>query len=826
MVNRRRLLQCIRERSNANRKNSPCVMTGVPPHHRNGGMVSVATDALRKAPLLFASVAGGGGILLADHGQLAAATVGSALLGGIFFPLRKRWRGLAVVLAGCGVATGLFAWRHHARLAQIRSFPLAGSLAEGTEVEVEGRGWIAALPESGERSVLTTLHLEHLRIAGRDLPCDHRMPCWIRKPSAGLDYGRELRFSGRIRPLEGPVVPGAFDARDYYFRQSGSLGRLEIRDGDDLEILPRRSGSRLVGAAFLLRRRLEEALMLGISPSQEPYARLVAAMALGAREQSPEELEEYFRISGTMHLFAVSGLNVAIVAGMLTWIAAALGVSKSRAVAVIIPVVLFYAMLTGFSPSAVRAALMASVFLAGYAIRERPRLLNSLGFAALALLAWDSQPLFLPGFQLSFAVLFFIAVMAPWLGTWIARPFLADPFIPPPLIRPARRLADRLSRGIAALIAVSLASWLGSAGLLAWHFESIAPVGIAANLVMVPLASLIMGLAAAALAAYGMQLTWITLLANRLNVAAAFGLTALAQGFSSMPGATIHTGRDPSPRQDSETLRLDVVGDRGESAVLLEIPSQGRRPIRWMIDTGGHHIYPGRVLPLMRHRAVNRIDTLVLTHGDEGHLGAAPLMLSQFRPSLLLESSVENRSPSHQEILDTAARLGIRRMELDKGDRLQLGKTFVQVLHPSRFRPGRLADDRALVLKISHDGLRVLLTSDSGFETERLLIETGADLRSDLWLRGQNRDGPSGLQAFVEAVQPRAVISTHAEFPASERIPEPLRRLLSERGIPLFEIEKSGSVSAELSSRGIRVIPFSDPGRTVVFPRDPKTGNP
>jgi competence protein ComEC len=802
-------------------------MSGVSFQSRgNGRVLSCAIASARKAPLLIGAVAGGIGIVLADRGLLPLALPVAAAMGGLFFPLRTRWRGLAVLLAGSGVALGLLAVRHHTRLARIHSFPLASSLSAGNEIQIEGRGWIATLPEAGDRSVLTTVHLEHLRLGGIDLPCDHRVPCWIQKQAAELDYGTGIRFSGRILPLEGPVVPGGFDARAYYFRQSGSLGRLEIRDGDDLEILPERNGFRLVGAAFELRRRLEGALLMGVPPSQEPYARLVAAMALGAREQSPEELEESFRISGTMHLFAVSGLNVAIVAGMLTWIAAVAGIPKSRAVAVIIPVVLFYAVLTGFSPSAVRAALMASVFLAGYAIREKPRLLNSLGFAALVLLAWDSQPLFLPGFQLSFAVLLFIAVMAPWLATRIAGPFLADPFIPQSLIRPARRFVDRMSRSAAALIAVSLASWLGSVGLLAWHFESVSLIGLVANLVMVPVASLIMGLAAASLAAYGVHLTWITLLANRLNVAAAFGLASLAQGFASIPGATIHTGRDPRPRPDRETLRLDVVGERGDGAVLLEIPSQGPRPIRWMIDSGGDRTYSSRVLPLMRKRGVNRIDTLVLTHGDEGHLGAAPLVLNQFRPLLLLESSVENRSPSHPEIVETAARLGIRRMEVDKGYRLHLGNTLVQVLHPSSLRPGRLADDRALVLKISHGGQQVLLTSDSGFETERFLLETGVDLRSDLWLRGQHRDGPAGLQAFVEAVRPRIVISTHSEFPASERIPETLRRFLSERGIPLFELEASGTVSAELSAEGIRVVPFSDPGKALVIPGERAIGKP
>ena len=776
------------------------------------------TDAARKAPLLVAAIAGGAGIVLVDRGQFFATILVVAWMAGTCLSLWLRRKGVALLLCGAWVAVALFALRHHVRIGQIRSFPLATSLVEGNAVEIEGLGWIADLPEVGDRSILTTVHLETIRIGGIDLPCNHRVPCWIQKHPDGFGYGVEIRFSGRILPLEGPVVPGGFDARAYYFRQSGSLGKLEIRDGDTLEILPRRKGSRLVAAAYRLRGRLEGALLLGVPASLEPYARLVAAMALGAREQSPEELEEYFRISGTMHLFAVSGLNVAIVAGMLTWIAAAVGVPKSRAVVIIIPVVLFYAVLTGLSPSAVRAALMASVFLAAYAIREKPRLLNSLGFAALVLLAQDSQQLFLPGFQLSFAVLFFIAVMTPWLSQWMAGPFLADPFLPQSLIRPTRRMADRLSRSLASLLAVSLASWLGSVGLLAWHFESVSLIGIAANLVMVPLASIIMGIAAVSLASFGLHLTWITLLANQSNAASAFALAALAQAFSSIPGATIHTGHDPSPPRGRETLRLDIVGDRGEGAALLEIPIASGNPIRWMIDTGGDRTYSARILPLMRHRGINHLDTLVLTHGDEGHLGAASLALHQFHPSLLLESSAENRSPFHPEIVEAAHRLGIRRMEVDKGHRIHLGNTLVQVLYPSSLRPGRLADDRALVLKISHGGQNLLLTSDSGFETERYLLETGTDLRSDLWIRGQHRDSPSGLQAFVEAVRPRAVISSHSEFPASERIPDSLRHLLSERGIPLIEVEAAGTVTVECSAEGIRLSPFAGPTQPLLLP--------
>jgi competence protein ComEC len=230
-----------------------------------------------------------------------------------------------------------------------------------------------------------------------------------------------------------------------------------------------------------------------------------------------------------------------------------------------------------------------------------------------------------------------------------------------------------------------------------------------------------------------------------------------------------------------------------------------------MIDSGGDRTYQGRVLPLMRSRGLNRIDALVLTHGDEGHLGAAPATIHQFRPGLLLESAVENRSPTHREILEVAQRFGVTPTTLDRGQRLLVGnQVSITVLHPSSLRPGRLADDRALVLKIDYAGRSLLLTSDSGFETERTLLESGADLRADLWIRGQHADAPSGLTAFVDAIAPKAVISTHADFPENERIPQTLRDHLATRHIPLYDLESAGNVAVEITSdRKLRIAPYA-----------------
>lgn len=775
---------------------------------------------MRRAPLLGAAFAGAFGIAFVDAGRTVAAAGAALLLLACAGLLLRHRRHLAAVVGACSLSLALLAWRQHDRLAEIAAFPLASVLAAGQTAEVEGEGWVSGGVERGARSATAMLRLRSLLVAGRVLPCDHQVPCWVQRPPEGLAYGVRVRFSGRLLPLEGPAVPGGFDARRFHFRHSGSLGKLEIGGADRLEILPGREGSAFVRLARDLRSHFEESLRFGVPASLDPHARLVAAMTLGAREQSPEELEEFFRASGTLHLFAVSGLHVGIVAGILASLAAFLGLPRGWAAALAIPVLVFYAVLTGLSPSAVRAAAMASAFLAGFVLREKPRLLNSLGLAALVLLFADPQQLFLPGFQLSFLVVLAIALLAPRLSEALADPFLSDPFIPRRLVAPLRRQTDRFARGLAALCAVSLASWLGSLGLLAWHFQSVSPVAIVANVVMVPMASAVIGLAAASLAASGLQLAWVAVALNRLHVGGALLLAGSAQFFAGLPGATIHTGAPGARGLPPDAMRAELVGERGEAAALLEFPSAGgTAPVRWMLDAGGSRTYRGRVLPLLRSRGVNRLDALVLTHGDEGHIGAAPTLLNQFRPALLLESTAENRSPAHPEILAAATRLGTARVELDRGQVLRVGaESLVSVFHPSSLAPGRLADDRALVLKVSHAGRTLLFTSDSGFDTEKRLLESGANLRAEVWIRGQHAETPSALPAFVDAIGPRAVVSTHADFPEGERIPTALREHLRRRGVPLLELDRAGSVALEVSGEAIRLVPYTRPEEALVLP--------
>lgn len=779
-------------------------------------------DELRKSPMLLAAISGIAGIVLIDQGRLGWFVALIVLLACLSAILWGKSRGLALVIMGSAMSLTFLGWRQHSRLGEISRFPLSVALSRGISTEIQGEGWVSAPIRSGDaswRSAAVILRLVSISIGGHSFPCNQDFPCRIDNPPPDLAYGSRLKFSAHLDSLESAVVPGAFDAHSFYFRRLGAMGRLTISDAHEREVLPERKGSILISFAIASRASMERALYLGVPTSLQPYASLVAAMVLGARENSPEELQQDFRNSGTMHLFAVSGLHVALVTGILAWILSLLSVPKTKAVLIIVPAVLFYAVLTGLSPSALRAAIMATVFLFGYAIREKPRLLNSLGLAAMLLLAFDPQQIFQPGFQLSFAAVLSIALLTPELTRILSHPFLTDPFLPKSLIGPWRRFADRTAMTLAALLAVSVASWIGSATPLAVHFQSLALVGVLANLIMVPLAGVVMSIAAVSLLASALRLAWIVAISNHVNAVVTLGLATLAHFFANLPGATLYTGVSPSPAAERASFALDVVGERGESAALIDLPTQNRRgSFRMLIDSGGERTYSGRLLPLFRSRRIQQLDALMMTHGDIGHIGAMKSVLGDFRPALILESALENRSPVYSEIVTRAERLGIERRQVKRGDILRFSSGLsMAVLYPDEKKQGRIADDRTLVLKLEHAGWKFLFTSDGGFAMEKDLLESGVNLRADVWLRGQHLENPSGSMEFVQAISPRAVISSHSDFPLSERIPEALRVLLQQKEIPLFETESDGLVQIRVMEDRLIVRAYLRPDETVEF---------
>ncbi len=720
----------------------------------------------------------------------------------------------------------VFACSHKLTVRQIEDFPLAEAVRKAGDsgIEVSGHGWVISKKGPGETASRSAFfHLESILVMGHEVTCNHTVPLWIQgRRNLQIQYGESFRFTGLLHQLEGATSPGGFDSSRFFYRSQGSLARLVIRPGDELASTKTpKKGKWIIHRAIEARSRMEDALLYQLAPGDKSYAQIIQAMTLGSRENSPADIEELFRLSGTMHIFAVSGLHIGIVAGLLLYLLHFTGLSKRYAILLVIPLILFYAVITGLRPSAVRAALMLSIVLFGFILKDKPRILNSLGLAGLIILAFNTHQVFQPGFQLSFAVLIAIALLAGRFRDWFFAPFAIDSFLPRKLASARRRSLDYGMRKLTTGLGISLAAWIGSAALLAWHFQGISLVGVLANLIMIPIAGIMVSIAGASVICFSIKLSGIAALANKLNIGLAIILTAFAQFFANLPMAHIYVNPQPFILGDlagdikSPSLQIDTTGIRGESTSLVTLPNSSH----WMIDSGSESTFRWQMLPILRSRGINHLDGLIISHGDQGHIGAIPTVISRFHPKIIIESPLENRARIYGEILSLIEKKSLRKETLSQGQRMRVDpQTEYRVLFPGpNTKTGSLADDRSLVLKMHHRDWSILFTFDSGFATEKILLEKGIDISADLWIRGQHSGTPSGLDEFVQQVKPLAIISTNASYPVFEKLSDDWEKMISEHGIHLFDLEKCGTVTAKFSNDEMHIVPFRKSEQSAVW---------
>lgn len=773
-------------------------------------ILSQAVRAALRVPLFWLSAGAALGIFAADEGG-PAWWWGVAALAGFF--LRKN-RACWLLSLGILVSAAGFYGMHRRHVARIGSFPLLSSLGNGASLYLSGKGTVVSATEQRTGSAVRVfLELDELTIRERSVPgvAGSRVVATVDHPQANrLKYGSVVNFSGVLSLLKKARAPGAFDPYAYFYRSAGALTQLEIQAGDRCDISEtERGGNPMRRAAFASRQWMEKVLLHGTeSFDRQGYSGVVVAMTLGSLEYSPDDLEEFFRISGTMHIFAVSGLQVAVVAGFLWFLLKWTGLSRPKAAWILMPSILFYAMITGLSPSSYRAAIMLMALLAAFALKQRPSSINALGLAAMVLMAGDTQQLFLPGFQLSFCVVLAIMLLASPFTNWIHRPFRIDDYLPRRRAGLARIIVDQAVRFVAGTAGVSAASWLGSALLMNSHFKGLSPVGLVANIFMVPVASGIVMVAILSIAFYGIRLRFLSWFLNFLNLGLVHALTAMAQFFCSLPLAYLHTGSAPK-QAEKELVSLDVMGIRGDGAILVSSETK-----HWLIDCGSENTFSGQVLPLLRDRGINRIEGLILTHGDSGHAGGAPYLLRHLPPRVFIRSEHPYRARMFGQVEDLLASRKIEQIRVKAGQGIRFNDDVRwKVLYPDdRDPPTNIADDRCLVLQTEAGRWRILMTADSGMLVERILLQQHQNLKADVWIRGQHSENnSSGSVDFLDRVSPRVIISTQSRFPPHERIDSAWIELLEQRGIRLFTLDEAGIVRITVTPSRLGLEPYLRP---------------
>ena len=217
-----------------------------------------------------------------------------------------------------------------------------------------------------------------------------------------MAYGARVRLIAKLRLPRNFRNPGAFDYEGYL--HGLGISTLASVKSEDIEILAGTSGSRL----GFWRSRVRNSILRHIHQSglwSKEDAAIFAAMIVGDDSLLLRDVREEFQQTGVYHLLVVSGMNVALLAFAIFWLARRLRLPQWPASLLTIALSLFYAYIAGMGVPIMRAVLMLSLFLVARLLYRDRSGLNATGFAALVVLTLSPSALFEPGFQLTFLAL-------------------------------------------------------------------------------------------------------------------------------------------------------------------------------------------------------------------------------------------------------------------------------------------------------------------------------------------------------------------------------------------------------------------------------------
>ena len=240
-----------------------------------------------------------------------------------------------------------------------------------------------------------------------------------------------------------------------------------------------------------MNQRFQEFLRAGAPESTEVVG-IYTAMLLGLKSELSPRQKENFRLTGTMHFFAISGLHIGIIATVVGQALLLLRVPPKARPLLGLPLVFLYVEITGSPPSAIRAFLMAAFFWASLTINRQRSPFAALVGSAVAVLVWDPAQLWSIGFQLSYAVVASILLFGLPLHQHLCHAIRPFRWLPEESWSRGQHFLRQALEAILLLFSISFAAWLASAPLSAGIFGFIAPGAILLNMLLIHLAGIVL----------------------------------------------------------------------------------------------------------------------------------------------------------------------------------------------------------------------------------------------------------------------------------------------------------------------------------------------
>jgi competence protein ComEC len=671
--------------------------------------------------------------------------------------------------------------------------------------------------------------------------------------------GRTIRVPAELRRPSRYLNPGVADDERGLARRGTTLVG-SAKSGMLVEIVA--GGGRLSEAAAEVRAFVRSALATAVGRWSAQSAGIVTAIVIGDRAGLDDGLERRLQEAGTYHVIAISGGNIAILAGLTLAGFRVAGLLGRTAMLTAIAGLLAFDYVVGGGASVNRATLMAVVYLAARAIDLRGPPFNALALVAGLLVAVQPLAVADPGFLLTFGATAAIIAVVPLV--------------------PVRAL-PRLVAPLAAMFAASLAAEAALLPVGAFLFSRVTLAGLALNFAAIPLMALaqVAGLAVVPAAVLSPLLAgalgWVAHMgaeglvrsADLLDLAPALtwrvappSWTAIVVYYGGLVGAwTIWrvapqalSGREGPLRRLAwrgavSAAVLSLVWIAAEPWIARSRRGDGHLHITFMdvgqgdaalvrfpggstlaIDAGG---LPGAsfdvgdrvVAPVLRHLGVRRLDALALTHGDADHIGGARSLLTEFRPEDVWEGIPVPPHEPLRTLRRTAESINAAWTNVQTNDLITIDGVRLVVRHPALadWQRQDIRNDDSIVVELLWRDVSVVLTGDIGRDVERSIAASFGPSPLRIVKVPHHGSRSSSSADLVDALGPRAAILSVGRgnrfgHPAPEVV-ERYRRA----GAEVFRTDQDGAISLETDGHLVDIRTFTG-RRTFVRARRPLQG--
>lgn len=574
------------------------------------------------------------------------------------------------------------------------------------------------------------------------------------------------------------------------------------------------------------------------------HAAIYRALLIGDRAGIHKNRLETFKASGVIHIFAISGIHLSLVASVLflvfywllrrsTFLLLHFSCRKLALLSTI-PFLTAYALLAGAQTPVLRSLIMVIVFIVAFCVQRQRSPFTTLSFAALLILIDNPLSLFTVSFQLSFIAVASLILIFPRL-----QQLLHDPNDRNTL---QTQLHKKIIPWIGAALLVSTIATLGTGPLLLYYFNRISTVGPLANLLLEPLLclfSLPLGLIAIPFIYISPPFAEFLFSLGNAGITAALYLSDF---FSNLSFSTLWLAT-PSialilcyylailfcfskysqkitislfllvcvlfffpPRSflhhfssKSELVFLDV--GQG-SATLLTLP-QGKTIL---VDGGGasskrFDVGESVIAPYLWHKGLTRLDAILISHPDADHFNGIPFLLKRFRPKVLWVNGDKDHDQNYLDLLNLARSLGVTIRKTENNDIVLESKVakLQNIRNPFQNDKNASSNDKSLILRFNHEAFTCLLPGDISTRVEREFLHNGVMLEADMLLAPHHGSKTSSSIPFLKTVNPQQIIVSAGRF-RPEHFPSPqLRNYCTTHSIPLFNTAVSGAIHLNIA---------------------------